>query len=251
MSMTLYHGEPNGPSFTVLAALFEKGLQADLVPIDLAAGARHGLPCSQQPEVAMSVEGEGPVLLVDGEGMADSVFIACYLDDVGSGAPLRPSDSYGRWETMAWCRQLIERTAPAAAFLGCRAHPPKVNPRMLPNMGSADLRLRWETIGAGVFADDQVADSRRNITSTVEKIEAKLDGRDWLMGQFTIADLESYAWLAGMVDLVPEAFAGKVRTAAWLQRVKERSAVGEALSLATVADPTAYWAPGPEINRWG
>jgi GST-like protein len=251
MSMTLYHGEPNGPSFTVLAALFEKGLQADLVRIDLAAGARHGLSCAQQPEVAMSVEGEGPVLVVDGEGMTDSVFIACYLDDMGNGAPLRPSDPYGRWETMAWCRQMIERTAPAAAFLGCKAHPPKADPSMLAKIGSVDLRLRWEEIGAGVFADDQLADSRRKIASAVEKTETKLDGRDWLMGEFTIADLESYAWLAAMVGLVPEAFANKVRTAAWLERIKGRSAVGRALSLAKLADPTAYWAPGPEINRWG
>jgi GST-like protein len=251
MSMTLYHGEPNGPSFTVLAAMFEKGLQADLVRIDLAAGARHGLSCAQQPEVAMSVEGEGPVLVVDNEGMTDSVFIACYLDDVGNGAPLRPSDAYGRWETMTWCRQMIERTAPAAAFLGCKAHPPKVGPPMFANIGSADLRLRWEAIGAGAFADDKLADSRAKIAAAVEKIEAKLDGRNWLMGEFTIADLESYAWLAGMVDLAPEAFAGKKRTAAWMDRIKGRPAVGRALSLARVADPAAYWAPGPEINRWG
>ena len=35
MSMTLYHGEPNGPSFTVLAALFEKELDAKRVLIQL------------------------------------------------------------------------------------------------------------------------------------------------------------------------------------------------------------------------
>jgi GST-like protein len=250
MSMILYHGEPNGPSFTVLAALFEKGLNADLVRIDLAAGARHGLPCAQQPEVAMSVEGEGPVLVVDGEGLSDSVFIACYLDDVGDGQPLRPSDTHGRWETMVWCRQMIERTAPAAAFLGCWANPPEVDPRMLAKIGSDDLRLRWQEIGAGVFADDKLADSRRKIASAAEKIEARLDGRDWLMGAFTIADLESYAWLGSMVDLVPEAFTGKRRTAAWIDRIKGRAAVDRALSLAT-ADLNAQWAPGPEINRWG
>ena len=71
------------------------------------------------------------------------------------------------------------------------------------------------------------------------------------MGNFTIADLESYAWLAGMVELVPEGFAGKQRTTAWMERVKGRPAVRKALALARVADPSAYWAPGPEINRWG
>ena len=230
--MTLYHGEPNGPSFTVLAALFEKNLRADLVYIDLAAGERQKLPCARQPEVAMSVEGEGPVLVVDGEGMTDSVFIACYFDDVGSGGALRPVEPYARWECMAWCRQLTERTAPAAAYLGCHAYPPKSGPAI-------------------VYTDDKRADSETKITQAVAKIEAQLDGRQWLMGAYSIADLESYAWLAGMVDLVPSAFAGKPRAAAWMGRLKERPAVARALSLARAVDPVRCWAPGPEINRWG
>jgi GST-like protein len=106
-------------------------------------------------------------------------------------------------------------------------------------------------IGAGVFADDKLADSRVKVAAAVQKIEARLAGRNWLMGEFTIADLESYAWLAGMVKVVPEGFAGKRLTMAWMDRVKGRSAVGKVLALARVADPAAYWAPGPEINRWG
>jgi GSH-dependent disulfide-bond oxidoreductase len=122
---------------------------------------------------------------------------------------------------------------------------------MLAKIGSADLRARWEMMGAGVFADDKLADSRAKLTAAVEKLEARLAGRNWLMGNFTIADLESYAWLAGMVKLVPEAFAGKTLTGAWMERIKDRPAVQKALALARVADPAAYWAPGPEINRWG
>jgi GSH-dependent disulfide-bond oxidoreductase len=251
MSMTLYHGEPNGPSFTVLAALFEKGLDAALVHIDLAQGRRHELPCSLQPEVAMSVEGEGPVLIVDGEGMTDSVFIACYLDDVGPGRALRSSDAYARWETMTWCRQLIERTAPAAAYLGCHAHPPQPDPAMLPKIGSVDLRARWDGAAPGTAVDDKLADSRMKITQAVDKIEARLDGREWLMGEFSIADLESYAWLAGMVYVVPAAFAGKSRTASWLKRIEARPAVRRALALARGPAAANCWAPGPEINRWG
>ncbi|MEY2927975.1 MAG: hypothetical protein RL367_2452, partial [Pseudomonadota bacterium] len=64
-------------------------------------------------------------------------------------------------------------------------------------------------------------------------------------------DLESYGWLAGRVELVPEAFDAKPRTLAWLDRVAARPSVVRALSLATVTDPRQSWAPGPEINRWG
>ena len=146
---------------------------------------------------------------------------------------------------------MIERTAPAAAYLGCRAHPPKAAAALAQTIGSADLRARWEQIGSGEFAEEQLADSRTKIRQAVERIEARLDGRQWLMGEFSIADLESYAWLAGMVALVPAAFAGRPRTAAWLERVKGQPAVAKALSLARSADPAASWAVGPEINRWG
>jgi GSH-dependent disulfide-bond oxidoreductase len=251
MSMTLYHGEPNGPSLTVLATLFAKQVQAELVRIDLARGERHTLAWAHEPQVAMSVEGEGPVLVVEGEAMTDSVFIACYLDDVGQGASLRPADPYGRWETMSWCRQMIERTAPAAAYLGCRAHPPQADAALLARIGSADLRARWEQITAGQFSEEQLADSRTKILQAVEKIEARLAARQWLIGTFSIADIESFAWLAGMVPLLPAAFAGRARTTAWLERVRRQPAVAQALALARSADPAASWSLGPEINRWG
>jgi GST-like protein len=251
MSLTLYHGEPNGPSLTVLATLLAKRVPADLRYIDLARGERHALACAQEPLVTMSLEGEGPVLVADGEAMTDSVFIACYLDDVGQGAALRPADPFGRWETMKWCRQMIERTAPAAAYLGCHAYPLQATAATLERIGSRDLRARWEQFIAGQFSDEQLSDSRAKIRQAAERIEARLGDREWLMGGYSIADLESYAWLAGMVPLVPEAFAERPRTRAWLARVKASPAVAKALSLARTPEPAASWSVGPEINRWG
>ena len=49
MRMTLYHGEPNGPSLTVLATLFAKQVPAELVRIDLTRGERHALQCARRP----------------------------------------------------------------------------------------------------------------------------------------------------------------------------------------------------------
>lgn len=251
MSMILYHGEPNGPSLTVLAALFEKGVQADLVHIDLASAQRHAPSTPRNTETDMSIEGEGPVLVVDGEAMADSVFIACYLDDIGTGGNLRPAEPYARWEVMMWCRQIIERLAPAAAFLGCKAHPPRATAVDLESVRSEDLKARWQATMAGAFSDEQAIDSRNKVQQAIEKCEARLEGRDWLFGDFSLADLETYAWLAGMVTLLPDAFANAPRTSAWLARVGSRDAVVRALSVATVAHPQHVWAPGPEINRWG
>lgn len=251
MSLRLYHGEPNGPSLTVLATLFAKKLPAELRYIDLARGERHTLPFAQQPLVAMSIEGEGPVLVADGEAMTDSVFIACYLDDVGQGTALRPADPHARWETMRWCRQLIERTAPAAALLGCHAHPPRADASILGKIVSVDLQARWQQIAAQQYSEEQLADCRTKIQQATDRIEQRLQEREWLMGTISIADLESYAWLAGMLPLVPTAFTGRPRTAAWLERVRMHPAVAQALALARTQDPTASWSVGPEINRWG
>jgi GST-like protein len=113
------------------------------------------------------------------------------------------------------------------------------------------LRARWQQILAGNFSEDHLGDSRTKIRQAVDKIEKRIDGRQWLMGTFSIADIESYAWLAGMVPLVPEAFEARPRTASWLARVKASPAVARALSLARTPDPAASWSVGPEINRWG
>jgi glutathione S-transferase len=205
----------------------------------------------------MSIEGEGPVLVADGEPMADSVFIAQYLDESGNGR-LQPADAYARWEMEMWCRFVIERVAPAAAFLGNRAHLTAKLQAMddaafvalLGRIGSTDLAARWRKERAGDYPEAQLEDSRTKIRQAVEKLEGRLEG-DWILGAFTIADLETYAWLAGMVTLVPAAFEDAPKTRAWLERVKARPSVRQALAAARTNDPLQAWAPGPEINRWG
>src|SRR2546423_15562326 len=100
---------------------------------------------------------------------------------------------------MRGCRQVTERPAPAAAYRGCGAHPPKADAALLERIGSVDVRARWEQVTAGQFSADRLADSQTKILQAVEKIEARLDARQWLMGAFSIADVESFAWLAGYV----------------------------------------------------
>jgi glutathione S-transferase len=260
MSMILYHGEPNGPSLAVLAALAETGLAIECRPIDLLAGERHAIAGLSEPLARdMGIEGEGPVLVVDGEAMTESVFIAQFLDETAS-AGLQPADAYDHWQMLMWCRRITERCAPAAAFLGCRVHAhaalagidQAAFDDLAGTIKSDDLRARWADVRAGNFPESALADCIEKVTGAAGMVEDQLaDGRDWLMGAFSIADLESFAWLAGMVELVPQAFAGKTRTQAWLGKVKARPSVTAALGRASVDNPEHSWAPGPEINRWG
>lgn len=259
MVMTLYHGEPTGPSLTVLAALFESGLDADLHAIDLAMGERHAGAIPLNLEAQYSVEGEGPVLVVDGEALSDSVFIGCYLDDVAPGSGLRPADPYLRWEMMAWCRWIIERLAPGVAALANRTW---VTPRLAEldeaqfaaitdRIVAQDLRERWQATRDGTLSDEHRAASEARVHEATKKVEDRLADRDWIMGDFSLADLESYAWIAPMRELLPDAFTGKPRLAAWLARVAARPSVRRALMQARTKHPAHGFAPGPEINRWG
>jgi GSH-dependent disulfide-bond oxidoreductase len=250
MSMILYHGEPNGPSLAALAALFESGVEAETQYIDLLGGERHTIADITEPLARdMAVEGEGPVLVIDGEALTESVFIAQFLNESGTGH-LQSNDAYAHWQMLMWCRRITERCAPAAAYLGCKAYA-RVSAD-LTVIKSDDLRARWTQIGAGDFPDAATEDSRAKIADAAKLVEEQLsDGRDWLMGDISIADFETYGWLAGMVDLVPEAFEGKAGVAAWLKRAASRASVQQALALATIPDPRKAWAPGPEINRWG
>lgn len=260
MAMILYHGEPNGPSLAVLAALSESGLDVECRRIDLLAGERHTLAGVTEPLARdMGVEGEGPVLVSDGEAMTESVFIAQFLDESGANT-LQPTDAYAHWQMLMWCRRVTERCAPAAAFLGCKVSAQPVLATLddaafaalTANIASEDLSARWAAVRAGNFPDDQVADSVSKVTDAARMVDDQLaDGRDWLMGDLTIADFETYGWLAGMVDLVPAAFAGKDRLGAWVSRVASRPSVQAALARASVPNPQSSWAPGPEINRWG
>lgn len=260
MAMVLYHGEPNGPSLTVLAALFETGCAAELKAIDLAAGERHAPAVPKSVEVEMSIEGEGPVLVADGEAMADSVFIARFLNDSVKGSPIVPADPYARWEMMTWCRQIIERTAPAAAYLGLERFAATALADMdepafaalTARIASDDLKARWIDARAGKFDAAKLADSRAKIAAAAEKVEMQLrDGRAWLFGAFTIADLETYAWLSGMREIARDAFAGKPNSARWFEAMEKRPSVAKALSMSASGAPARAFAPGPEINRWG
>lgn len=261
MSAVLYHGQPNGASLTVLAALEEAGLAIECRLIDLLAGERHALAgVTEAIALDLGVEGEGPVLVVDGEALTESVFLAQYIDEAAGGAGLQPADAYARWEMMMWCRQITERLSPAAALLGNLATsqaviaviPAEDFSALTSRIVSDDLRARWQALHDDVIDAAQIADSEAKVAAAVERCEKQLgDGRAWLMGSFSIADLVTFSWLAGMRLLRPVDFADAASTSAWLDRVAARPSVVAALARATVSDPLRAWAPGPEINRWG
>src|SRR6185312_6763406 len=178
----LYHGEPNGPSLSVLAALYESGLDIDCKPIDLLAGERHALPgVSDSVALDFAVEGEGPVLVADGEAMSEAVFLAQYFDEAAGGCGLQPSDPYARWQMLMWCRQATERLSPAVAYLGNLAWSQKRLAVMSQDefhklagaIASEDLRQRWQELRDGAVDAAKVEDSKTKVAQFVARVEAQ------------------------------------------------------------------------------
>ena len=258
----LYHGGLNGPSLAVLAALEASGLEIERRHIRLIYGERHTLP-GLESSIALdfAVEGEGPVLVIDGEAMSESVFLAQYIDEAAGGCGLQPDDAFTRWQMRMWCRQVTERLAPASAYLGNLAWSqkqkfggmtPEERADMLAPIRSVDLRERWQELLDGVVDDAKVADSRAKVAQFAARIDDQLaDGREWLIGEFSIADLETFAWLWPMRCLEHDAFQGRTRCTEWLDRVYARPCVAAVIDRADDGDPITIFAPGPEINRWG
>jgi GST-like protein len=266
MEAVLYHGEPNGPSLSVLAALAESGLDIECKPIELENGGRHRLlhdvggPVTQPLAADFAVEGEGPILVIDGEAMSEAVFIAEYFDEAAGRCSLQPSDPHARWQMRMWCRQATERLAPAAAYLGNLAYtqarvagwPAGDFGTIVSAIHGEDLRQRWQDLRDGAVDAARVEDSKAKVAQFAARIEEQLaDGREWLMGPFSIADLETFAWLRAMRELEADAFTGRDRCLAWMDRLEARASVQAALARATTGNPAHAFAPGPEINRWG
>ncbi|WP_126173036.1 glutathione S-transferase family protein [Altericroceibacterium xinjiangense] len=257
----LYHGEPTGPSLIALAALFESGLQLETRSIDLLAGERYAIPDVSEPlALDHSVEGEGPVLLIEGEAITDAVFLAQYFDEQAGGAGLQPSDPYVHWQMTMWCRQTSERLAPASACLGTFTHAQDrlaameaaEFERIAAQIESADLRERWRDLRENRVDSAQFADSKSKVAQFCERVEDQLaDGRTWLFGGFSIADLVTFAWLRPLAETEAASFAAKEGLSAWLARTEARPSVRAALDQARTDDPLQAFAPGPEINRWG
>lgn len=191
--------------------------------------------------------------------MSDALFVHRHRDEVGTGPALRPADACARWEIMMLCRRMTERVNPAAALLGCRAHLSSALAAMsddafavlIEPIASEDVRARWVELRSAAIDPAKVADSHDKVAAAVQSTEQSIDGRNYLHGEFSIADLIGFASLNRLASFFPDLFTDCPRTTAWLERVRHRPSVNHALALAKSGDPANSWAPGPEIDRWG
>ncbi|MCC7463494.1 MAG: glutathione S-transferase family protein [Gammaproteobacteria bacterium] len=260
--LELFHWEPNCGSLKLLLALHEKGLDFESRWVDFLALEQYRLEPFNTPEAALSIEGEAAVLVHDGNVIADSFNTLLYLDDAFPAAPLQPAAAVAQWRIQVWARLFAEVLAPAVSTLGCQQHLGAALAgrdraelaRRVAALAMHERRTAWEAALAGQYPQALLEDCRRKVALVLGKVEAALESSDWLLASgYSIADIDLFGLANALPALVPDIAGGAAlpRFNAWLERIRARPAVRQALARSRSGHPEQAFAPGPEHSRWG
>jgi glutathione S-transferase len=236
--LELYHYEPSANSMKPMLCLKEKGLEFVSHYIDL-----HGFEQHSPEFVKVNPNGQVPALIHDGAIITESTVINEYLEDVFPQVRLRPADPVARARMRVWSKFVDEYFCPALSMLGWNLLVPGIVERLkkgefdqlLERIPLKEQRDKWKTAATHAFTEEQLADSRRKVTVSIERMEKILEKSPWLAGaEYSLADVNSYSMVVPVPRMVPEAINEKVapRACDWLRRMNDRPAVKAALAMA-------------------
>jgi len=190
----LYTFPPSTNSRKVRIALLEKGLEFERINVDLSKREQ------KNPEY-LKIHPYGQVPALDDEGFVvyDSTVINEYLEDEYPYPPLMPKDSEGR----ARARMLED-------FRDTHFNPPCV--KIIYEMRKPE----------GERVADVIATAKADIDNCFDRLETELQGKEYLAGAFSLADIAFMANLE-LLDRFQIAVDPKyANTTAWIARLKAR-----------------------------
>jgi len=191
----LYHSAQSTNSRKVRIALIEKGLEFERVAVDL------GKKEQKSPEY-LKIHPFGQVPALDDEGFVvyDSTIINEYLEDEYPYPPLMPKDSDGRARV-----------------------------RMMEDFRDSHLNIAFIKIFREVRGkpegerDPKVIEAAKaEIAGCFERIDKELQGKEYLAGEFSLADIAFMANLELLEKFGLQVDAKNKNTLAWIARLKAR-----------------------------
>jgi glutathione S-transferase len=178
-------------------AVWEKGIDCEIEHVPFSLTAFYG---SKHPEVArINPKGQVPVL-VDGDlEIFDSTQVFEFFEDLKPSPPLWPKDLRAR----ARARRL-ELESDEVFF----PHVVALMPHQRAILGEA-----------------KVAEAKPAIAAFYERIERTLEGREYLAGEFSYADIAFFmgSFFARVLGAVPDP--GHEKMTAWRERIAARASV--------------------------
>jgi glutathione S-transferase len=183
--------------------LAEKDLSFETVPVDLQAGEQ------KRPEfLKLNPFGKVPVLIDDEVIVYDSTIINEYLEDEYPHPQLMPSDS--------------------AARARVRTFEDYADNAFIPLTGTIMRELRKPEAERD---QEKLTTSRQQVARMLAVIDGSLAGRNWLVGNFSLADVAFAPRVVILpalgVTLDPE----WRNVAAWIQRLNQRASIHDLTGL--------------------
>jgi glutathione S-transferase len=146
-----------------------------------------------------------PVLVLDGEALGDSTAIIGELERRWPDPPLYPEDPAERRRALDLEDYFDEELGPPIRLVGWheitrdperlaqvagRFLPPSVRDNPAAAAAAAQYAAAFTGVRYGVRSDEAAERSREKVVAALDRLEAELDGREYLAGdRFSVADL--------------------------------------------------------------
>lgn len=260
--LELYHWEPNTFFLKPLIALKEKQAAFSSRWFDPTQFEQLAPAFPANVESGLHLEREGPVL-VNGEAIiSSSFFMLEYIAEALPGAVLNPGGAAEHYQARAWGQFLGLSLGAGVSALGCARYlAPELRQRdqqdlkaRVSRIEPQERRTAWAAVVDGAYDEKALAAIRQRLEFPVKRVEGALGKSAWLAGaDYSIADIDAFAMLNVLPELAPELVNDRAtpRTLEFLQLMRERRAVREALALSRSGKPQQAFVPGAEASRWG
>jgi glutathione S-transferase len=259
--LELYHWEPNTFYLKPLIALKEKQAAFTSRYFDPTRFEQFAPAFPRNTESGLHLEREGPVL-VDGDTMiSSSFFMLEYIADALPGVELYPGTAYQHYRARAWGQFLTLSLGPGVCALGCakylapalRQREPKQLAAQIAAIEPLERRLAWSAVVEG-YSDETLTAVKHKLQFPLQRLETSLGKDPWLAGPaYSVADIEAFAMLNPLPDLAPDLVSEQAtpRVIDFINRMRERAAVRDALAMSRTGKPLQAFVPGTEASRWG
>lgn len=171
--------------------LHEKGAGFETREVDLENKSEEFL--------SVSPTGKVPVVVVDGDVLYESNVVNQFLDEVFEEPKLLPEDPKERAYARIWMAQADSDFYPAV---------------FISTMG----RERG-------FSEDRISEAKEKLKTTLRKLDERLQGREYLAGSFSLADIAHAGNFVRVRELAEGgelSLADYPNVAAWMDRVEAR-----------------------------
>jgi glutathione S-transferase len=260
--LELYTSEPNTFFLKPLIALAEKRVPFTMRYFDAANFEQFAADFPTDPESALQLEHEGPLLVHDGAIICSSFFMLEFISEALPGPSLIPADAYDAYRARAWGQYLGANLGSGVPVLGAAKYlradldtraAAAVDPRIAA-IEPAERRAGWQALRDGSYSTAYLQSVVDRLAAPVARVETALHDGPWLAGpSFSVADIDAYPMLCVMPDLAPAVVNSEAtpRITEYLARIAARDSVRESLKLARTGHPQHQFVPGLESSRWG